>query len=61
MKIKGKRGSPSKTSNYIVSGIFLVTVINILAASFTTTTAIATPSSSFISQAVTTATFGTGK
>lgn len=37
MKKRGKRNHVDKTSDFLVSGVFLVTVINVLAASFTTT------------------------
>ncbi|XP_059608611.1 ninjurin-B-like [Phlebotomus argentipes] len=37
MKIKGRKNQASHMNDYIVGGIFLVTVINVLAASFTIT------------------------
>ncbi|GAB0087043.1 uncharacterized protein DMENIID0001_013030 [Sergentomyia squamirostris] len=37
MKIKGRKSEASHMNDYIVGGIFLVTVINVLAASFTIT------------------------
>ncbi|XP_055694029.1 ninjurin-B [Lutzomyia longipalpis] len=37
MKIKGRKNQANHMNDYIVGGIFLVTVINVLAASFTIT------------------------
>lgn len=37
MKIKGKRERADRTNDFLVVGVFLVTVINVFAASFTMT------------------------
>lgn len=39
MKIKGRRERASRTNDFLVIGIFLITVINVFVASFTITEA----------------------
>lgn len=37
MKIKGRKDRADRTNDYLVGGVFLVTVINVFVASFTIT------------------------
>lgn len=52
MKKRGKRNQADKTGDFLVSGVFLVTVINVLAASFTTTSSNITTSAPVSTNAV---------